>query len=51
MDYESGEDCCILVHTAQETAETKLSTLLAAWLLWFGRLDPEQAIQVYSHAR
>lgn len=47
MDCSSAtEFCCILVHTAQASAETKLSTLLTAWLHWYGRLDLETAIQV-----
>ena len=45
-EYDPVELCCILVHTAQGGAETRLATLLAAWLHWFGRLDLHQAIQV-----
>lgn len=48
MDCSALELCCILVHTAQNAAETRLSTLLAAWLHWYGRLDMEQAVEVSS---
>jgi len=46
MNCDSMEFCCILVHTAQSSAETRLSTVLTAWLHWYGRMDLEQAIQV-----
>ena len=46
MDCSALELCCILVHTAQNAPETRLSTLLAAWLHWYGRLDMEQAVEV-----
>ncbi len=46
MDCSALELCCILVHTAQTAAQTKLSTVLTAWLHWYGRLDLETAIQV-----
>ena len=44
-EVDPVELCCILVHTAQGGAETRLATLLAAWLHWFGRLDLHQAMQ------
>ena len=40
------EHCCILVHTARACAASQLSTVLAAWLHWYGRLDLHTAIQV-----
>ncbi|BDA48731.1 probable 5'-AMP-activated protein kinase subunit beta-2 at C-terminar half [Coccomyxa sp. Obi] len=45
MDCSTVELCCILVHTAQNAPETRLSTLLTAWLHWYGRMDMEQAVE------
>ena len=45
-DQDLMEHCCILVHTAKPHAASQLSTVLAAWLHWYGRLDLQTAIQV-----